>query len=85
MIKRRDYFKYVFSSALGLFASVVKPSIIAQAASKKSQKRSQAQLLTQIGEKYLNEGRASEALESPGNQLQKFIVNLLTKRVSLAA
>lgn len=64
MIKRRDYFKYLFSSALGLFTAVVKPSIIAQAASKKSQKRSQAQLLTQIGEKYLNEGRASEALES---------------------
>ena len=65
MIKRRDCFKYLLSSALGLFTAVVKPSIIiAQAASKESQKRSQAQLLTQIGEKYLNEGRASEALES---------------------
>ncbi len=65
MIRRRDWFKYVFSSILGLLTVVGKPSIIAaQAVNKKVQKRNQARLLTQIGEKYLNEGRASEALES---------------------
>ncbi|MDZ8241836.1 hypothetical protein [Nostoc sp. ChiQUE01b] len=37
---------------------------MAVAATKEAKKRSQAQLLTQIGEKYLNEGQASEALES---------------------
>lgn len=65
MIKGRDWFKYVFSSILGLLTVVGKPSIIAaQAVNKEAQKRNQARLLTQIGEKYLNEGRASEALES---------------------
>jgi len=64
MIKRRDCFKYLFSSALGLFAAVSKSSFMAVAATKEAKKRSQAQLLTQIGEKYLNEGQASEALES---------------------
>ncbi|MBD6620964.1 CHAT domain-containing protein [Komarekiella sp. 'clone 1'] len=65
MIKRRDWFKYVFSSILGLLTVVGKPSVIAaQGVNKEVQKRNQARLLTQIGEKYLNEGRASEALES---------------------
>ena len=65
MIRRRDWFKYVFSSILGLLTVVGKPSIIAAfAINKEAQKRNQARLLTQIGEKYLNEGRASEALES---------------------
>jgi CHAT domain-containing protein len=65
MIRRRDWFKYIFSSILGLLTVVNKPSILAaQAVNKEAQKRNQARLLTQIGEKYLNEGQASEALES---------------------
>lgn len=64
MIKRRDSFKYLFSINLGLLLAFSKPFLIAAQATSIKKKRTQAQLLTQTGEKYLNEGRASEALQA---------------------
>ncbi|MBW4566038.1 MAG: CHAT domain-containing protein [Mojavia pulchra JT2-VF2] len=65
MIKRRDWFKYIFSSILGLVTVVSKPSIIkAQSVNKKAQKRNLARLLTKKGQQQLNQGQATEALET---------------------
>jgi CHAT domain-containing protein len=64
MIKRRNWIKYLFLSIIGL--STVKSKAFlppVYATTKKVQKHNQAQLLIQRGKKYLNEGRAAEALQ----------------------
>ncbi|MCL6750431.1 CHAT domain-containing protein [Nostoc sp. CCCryo 231-06] len=65
MVKRRNWIKYLFLSILGLFTVESKTFITpAYANKKKVQKHHQAQLLIQRGKKYLDEGRAVEALQN---------------------
>ena len=64
MIKRRDWIKYLFLSIFGLSTVESKAFLTpAYATNKKVQKHNQAQLLIQRGKKYLDEGRAAEALQ----------------------
>ncbi|MBD2730407.1 CHAT domain-containing protein [Nostoc sp. FACHB-892] len=64
MIKRRIWIKYLFLSILGL-STVESKAFLSPvyATNKKLQKHNQAQLLIQRGKKYLDEGRAAEALQ----------------------
>ncbi|MBD2512304.1 CHAT domain-containing protein [Nostoc muscorum FACHB-395] len=61
MIKRRDWAKYFFLSIAGLFTFNNKAFIAPAYATDK--RHNQAQLLTQRGKKFFDEGRAVEALQ----------------------
>ncbi|MBE9037016.1 CHAT domain-containing protein [aff. Roholtiella sp. LEGE 12411] len=64
MIKWKLWLKYVFLGALTLSIVLSQSSLLLAQTAKKETNLQQAELLTQIGRKQLNQGQAAEALDS---------------------